>query len=52
MGAEGVKLLGDLSNKELEAVIRFLSAGIELNERHALRVRALAAGGESEPPAA
>jgi DNA-binding MarR family transcriptional regulator len=52
MGAEGVKLIGDLSNKELEAVIRFLSAGIELNERHALRVRALAAGRESEPPAA
>jgi DNA-binding MarR family transcriptional regulator len=52
MGAEGVKLLGDMSNKELEAVIRFLSAGIELNERHAVRVRTLAAERESEPPAA
>jgi DNA-binding MarR family transcriptional regulator len=52
MGAEGAELLRDLSDKELEAVIRFLRAGIELNERHAERVRKLAAEGASEPPAA
>jgi DNA-binding MarR family transcriptional regulator len=52
MGAEGVKLLGDLSDKELEAVLRFLRVGTELNERHAERVRGLAAGKTSRPPAA
>jgi DNA-binding MarR family transcriptional regulator len=51
MGAEGAKLVGELSNKELDAVVRFLRAGIELNERHAARVRALAAERASEPPA-
>lgn len=52
MGAEGAKLLADLTNKELEAVVRFLRVGTELNERHAQRVRGLAAARPSEPPAA
>jgi DNA-binding MarR family transcriptional regulator len=52
MGADGVKLVGDLSDRELEAVLRFLRVGTELNERHAARVRGLAAEGASEPPAA
>jgi DNA-binding MarR family transcriptional regulator len=53
MGAEGAKLLADLSDKELEAVVRFLRVGTELNERHALRVRGLAAAARSsDPPAA
>jgi DNA-binding MarR family transcriptional regulator len=52
MGAEGAKLVGDLSDKELEAVFRFLRVGTELNERHALRVRELAAARASESPAA
>jgi DNA-binding MarR family transcriptional regulator len=52
MGAEGAQLVEDLSDKELEAVIRFLRLGAELNERHAVRVRELAAARTSEPPAA
>jgi hypothetical protein len=42
----------ELSDKELGAVVRFLRGGTELNERHAERVRRLAAEGASEPPAA
>jgi DNA-binding MarR family transcriptional regulator len=52
MGAEGVELVRELSDKELGAVVRFLRGGTELNERHAERVRRLAAEGASEPPAA
>jgi DNA-binding MarR family transcriptional regulator len=52
MGAEGAKLLADLTDKELEAVVRFLRVGTELNEKHAQRVRGLAAARPSEPPAA
>jgi DNA-binding MarR family transcriptional regulator len=52
MGVEGVELLADLSDKELEAVLRFLRVGAELNERHAQRIRGLAAERASEPPAA
>jgi DNA-binding MarR family transcriptional regulator len=52
MGAEGAGLVGDLSDEELEVVIRFLRVGTELNERHAVRVRELAAARRSEPPAA
>jgi DNA-binding MarR family transcriptional regulator len=52
MGIEGEELLADLSDKELEAVLRFLRVGTELNERHAQRVRDLAAESTSEPPAA
>jgi len=43
MAADGAKLVGELSDKELEAVVRFLRIGTELNERHAQRVRGLAA---------
>jgi DNA-binding MarR family transcriptional regulator len=52
MGAEGAKLVADLSDKELEAILGFLRLGSELNERHAERVRRLAAERSSEPPAA
>jgi len=52
MAADGVKLVGELSDKELEAVLRFLRVGTELNERHAQRVRQLVAERASEPPAA
>lgn len=52
MAGDGAKLVGELSDKELDAVVRFLRAGTELNERHAQRVRQLAAERASEPPAA
>jgi DNA-binding MarR family transcriptional regulator len=52
MGAEGAELLADLSEHELEAVVRFLRVGTDLNERHAQRVRRLAAEPRSESPAA
>ena len=47
MAGEGVKLLGDLSDDELDAVVRFLRRGTDINERHAQRVRGLAATGKN-----
>jgi DNA-binding MarR family transcriptional regulator len=52
MAGEGAKLLADFSDDELDAVVRFLRLGTEINERHAQRVRELPAARASEPPAA
>ena len=52
MAGDGAKLLADLTDDELDAVVRFLRIGTALNERHAVRVRRLAAERASEPPAA
>jgi hypothetical protein len=52
MAGDGTKLLAELSDDELDAIVRFLRLATDLNERHAVRVRRLAAERASEPPAA
>jgi DNA-binding MarR family transcriptional regulator len=52
MAGDGTKLLAELSDDELDAIVRFLRLATDLNERHAVRVRQLAAERASEPPAA